>query len=361
MIKRFIAAAVAAALVVAGAVAVSSSTPSAAATLSPTEVSGNFAGDAREEVFAYTAGTAPDYLVSFANQGVSCGQLTWARYAHTVNGTFYPVAGNFDGDAYDEIFWHAPGAAQDYLMNFTSFTATTVIPFSVAGDYIPIAGDFTADGVDDIMWYAPGTARDAMWDFNPGGGFDDAPFTISGTYRPVAGSFGSDATDDILWYAPGTTTDYFWDFLEGTHDYEPSVLPVSGNYRPFSLDIYGDGPQGGDIFWYAPGTADDYVWDFVEGEYESTLDPVVGNYRPTSGDYFNDGRDDILWMVPDGTRFYLWDHSSADGRPVDRCIYSGLFSATAAATRGVAGTPVGPVGEDADAATEVDTDTDTGG
>lgn len=338
--KRFIAAGIVVALVIAGA-AVSAPAPSSAATLSPTEVSGNFAGDAREEVFAYVAGPAPDYMISFSNGGTSCGQLTWARYPHAVNGTYYPVAGNFDSDPYDEIFWHAPGAGQDYLMSFSSFTSSTVVPLTVDGDYTPLAGDFSGDGVEDVVWYAPGTAQDYWWDINPNGSIDTVPLTVNGAdYRPVAGSFGMDATDDIHWYAPGASTDYFWDFVLGTHRFNGSERPVNGDYDPpFVLDIYGDGWQGEDVFWYAPGADTDYVWNYVDGTYTSSVDLVNGVYRPTAGDYFADGHDDILWMRLGGL-FDLWDHYPTPEGTVERCFYSGTFSATA----GVDGTPNGPIG-----------------
>lgn len=342
--KRFIAAAIAAALVIGGAV-VSLAAPSSADTLSPTEVSGNFAGDSREEVFMYTAGSATDYMVSFANQGVPCGQLTLARYPHTVNGTYYPVAGNFDTDAYDEIIWHAPGAGQDYLMNFPSFTASTVIPLTANGNFVPLAGDFSGDGVDDVIWYERGTGQDYLWDFNPDGTRTDLPLTINGAgYRPVAGSFGMDNTDDVLWYVPGPETDLLWDFVAGTHRFVLRAFEIDGNYRtPISMDIFNDGWRGHDILWYAPGAAADYIWDFVNGEPTTIPESVQGDYRTTSGDYFNDDRDDIVWMVPDGSGFYLWDHNPTTGRPVNRCTYFAIFTAAAANPAGVAGRATGTV------------------
>jgi len=337
--RRFLAASIAAALVMAGA-AVSVPAPSSAATLSQAEVSGNFAGDAREEVFSYVAGPTPDYMISFSNGGTSCGQLTWARYPHAVNGTYYPVAGNFDSDPYDEIIWHAPGTAQDYLMNFDSFTSSRVVPLTVNGDYTPLAGDFSGDGVEDVVWYASGFAQDYWWDINPNGSIETVPLTIDGSgYRPVAGSFGMDATDDIHWYAPGPSLDYFWDFVLGTHGFDSDVRLVHGIYDPpFVLDIYADGWQGGDVFWYAAGADTDYLWDYVGGAYTSSVDLVNGVYRPTTGDYLADGHDDVLWMRL-GSLFDFWDHHPTPAGTVDRCFYAGTFSATA----GAGGTPGGTV------------------
>jgi hypothetical protein len=348
--KRFLAAGIAAALVMAGTV-VSSPAPSSADTLSPTEVSGNFAGDAREEVFSYVAGSTPDYLISFSNGGTSCGQLTWARYPHVVNGTYYPVAGNFDADPYDEIIWHAPGTGQDYLMNFPSFTSSTVTPLTVNGNFVPLAGDFSGDGAEDVVWYQRGPGQDYWWDNNPDGSRDTVALTVNGSgYRPIAGSFGMDATDDIHWYAPGASVDYFWDFVQGTHDIvviEDGQYTVNGIYNPpFVLDIYADGWQGEDAFWYAPGPDTDYLWDYIGGSYTSSQRSVQGTYRPTSGDYFSDGHDDVLWSVTTSSSFYLWDHyPTPEG--LERCTYLGTFSAGVTGadpgTTGVAGTPNGAV------------------
>jgi len=345
--KRFIAAWIVAALVMAAG-AVSLPAPSSADVLSPAEVSGNFAGDAREEVYMYVAGTAPDHLVSFSRQGAPCSPVTWTRYPHNpARGTHYPLAGDFDVDPLDEMIWHGPGGATDYKVDFSSFSSSTAAPLvpQVGGDYVPLAGDFSGDDAEDVIWYARGGALDYWWDYNSDGSFEDLtlPRVNSFIYRPVAGSFGMDATDDLHWYAPGPALDYFWDFIRGTHDFVQSIRPVNGeNFEPFSLDIYGDGWQGEDIFWYDPGPGDDHVWDYIDGSPNRYVDPAPDNHRPTAGDYFNDGHDDILWTAEDGS-FILWDHYPAAGGNVDRCIYTGTFPPTEAGTGEAGGTPSGPV------------------
>jgi len=271
------------------------------------DLSGNFAGDARDEVFAYVSGSTPDALVTFSNGGVSGGPVSLDVELFTVNGSYDPVAGDFDGDGYDEILWYAAGTRQDYIWDFTSATTITSRPYTVNGTYDPVVGDFNGDGVDDVTWYARGTARDYIWEYNVGGGYTSAPRTINGYYTPIPGSFGSNATDDILFYAPGPGADYLWDYNpDGSYASRP--YPANGYYWPFVLDIWNDGWQGEDIFFYAPGTAPDYVWDFFQGDKYSYNEPVNGfYYAPVAGDFLGDGHDDVLWFSDVG--FNMWDYA----------------------------------------------------
>jgi hypothetical protein len=305
--RRLLAAALGAVALTAGVVGF---TPGQAQAVTFVDLVGNFAGDAREEAFLYTAGDVPDYMVSFSQDGTS--RPVWNTYPFTVNGTYTPIAGNFDGDAYDEILWYAPGATSDYVWNFTSFTGYQTRPYTVSGNYRPIPGDFTGDGTDDIVWYVPGAGQDYIWDYNSDGSYTSVPYTISGNYTPVAGSFGTNDTDDILWYVPGAGADYLWDFNVGSTAYASRPFPINGSFRPVVLDKYNDGWTGDDIFWYSPGTGADYLWDFDGGTYTSTPDPVSSSYYSViAGDFLGDGFDDIAWFGD--TREVLWDHHSGTG------------------------------------------------
>src|SRR5262245_6560553 len=114
-------------------------------------LSGNFAGDAREEAFYYQPGTGEDDLVRFGIDGN--GALVTVVTSFTVNGTYDPIVGDFDADPYDEILWYAPGTAADFFWNFTSFTNVSSTPYKANGLYEPVSGDFNGDGWDDIVWY----------------------------------------------------------------------------------------------------------------------------------------------------------------------------------------------------------------
>jgi len=291
-------------------------------------VTGNFTGDVRDEIFYYSPGTFPDYLTGYSGDGTtSISQDLLGTF--TVNATYTPLVGDLDADGYDEILWYAPGTATDYLWNFTSTSTVSSVPYTANGTYArPTVGDYTGDGADDVLWYAPGPAQDYLWDYEPGGGYVSTPRTISGTYIPVSGSFGNDATDDVFWYSPGPAADYLWNYVPGTTSYTQQVYAVSATgYRPFAIDMWGDGPGNEDIFWYAPGPGADYVWDFLGGQRTSYPESVNGEYLATAGDFVGDGIEDVVFEGYD--RSILWNHSP-DGF---RHIWTWTYTAAAATSR----------------------------
>ena len=92
------------------------------------------------------------------------------RTFFNVNGFYDPVAGDFDHDGKDEIFWYAPGTTGDSMWHFQSFTSAIGVPYTVNGSYDPKTGDFNGDGYHDILWYGPGRqAADGRWYFRAGG------------------------------------------------------------------------------------------------------------------------------------------------------------------------------------------------
>jgi hypothetical protein len=274
--------------------------------------SGNFFGDSREEVFLYSDIEDPapnDTMLAFDNAGTPGGPVTVTTYPQDVQGSFVPLAGDFDGDGLDEILWYGAGTAPDVLWDFTDFTTHTETPVSVRGFYVPVVGDFTGDHVDDILWYAPGSAADTLWEFDAGGTHTASSKPVQGNYFPLVASVGKDATDDILWYAAGNAPDTLWDWTAGTTArFTTQRWRVVGSYLPFTVDIYGDGPRGGDFFWYAPGPGTDTFWDYFQGQrVQSFLDPVRGFHVPVAGDFLGDGQEDILWVNDEAP--VLWDHN----------------------------------------------------
>jgi hypothetical protein len=283
----------------------------------PFPVAGNFVGDEREEVFVYVPGTGTDRLISFWRDELRV--ISTSATTFRVDGSYWPVAGNFDGDAHDEIIWYGRGTLPDYVWNFAGSSATST-PLSISGGYVPVAGDYTGDGIDDVAWYGPGRDADHLWTFAADGTHRSTPLAINGYYQPVSGSFGTDATDDIFFYGiNGQGADSLWDFRAGAGGaFRSRPFQVTGAYEPIGIDLWGDGAGGGDIFWYAPGTGTDRVWDWLGGALRPSFDDRInGQYWPiVVADLFADGSEDVLWFPDDRTAdqpVHGWDHIVFDG------------------------------------------------
>jgi hypothetical protein len=299
-------AAPAAALCLAAGLAALPAPPAGATTVE--HVAGNFFGDGRVEILEYRPGTGADYI--FANVSKASGAVTMTVYSvGPVNATYTPVAGDFDGDGYDEIFWYQGGDAQDWIWDLVDATTIRSTPMTMGSLTIPIPGDFTGDGADDILFYGPNTVADQLWDFNPGtpGTFSPtvSAITANGDFVPTSGGFTGDGADDIVWYRRGTAPDYMWDFNPGSLAFISSQLsPINlTTYQPFALDTRNDGFT--DIFWYNPGSGTDAYWDFTAaGIVPNTTFQVIGTYDTAAGDLFGDGHDDIFWF---GSSSSIWD------------------------------------------------------
>lgn len=319
-------------------------TPAGAQEGSSAALVGNFVGGPEDEMFLYDS-LGEDALVTLTNNGTPGGDVFLETHPFRVTGTYSPVAGDFDGDGYDEIFWYAPGTARDSVWNFNSTSSvTSSSPYTVNGSgYRPQAGNFLGDGTDDILWYGPGSVADSVWDFETGGTYRSVPQQIGGTYRPVVGSYGTDGTDDVFWWGPGSAADSLWDFRpDGTRTSTPYTVNGS-SYSPFALDIYNQGFGGGDLFWYAPGAGRDTLWDFLGGVRRESAQSVSGDYLPVAGNFLGDGCDDVMWFGYDTLR--MWDYSCTPTGGATRYSYDFFApAAAAAAPRSGAAEPAPSVG-----------------
>ncbi|MPY92223.1 MAG: hypothetical protein GEV08_03895 [Acidimicrobiia bacterium] len=221
---------------------------------------------------------------------------TAADYVH--------VGGDFDGDGLADLYWYAPGAAQDYVSwgAASRAFALTEVDGPVDVDFTPLGGDFDGDGRHDIFWYAPGAPAEYMtW------GVADralaavaAPLVDQVTFRPAAGDFDGDGRDDIFWYAPGYAADFlWWAEPDRRFSYEDAPSVDQADFRPAGGDFDGDGR--GDVVWYAPGAASDYVWwGFDRSRFDYGSAPALDDPAAVSvvGDFDADGDDDVLWVSP---------------------------------------------------------------
>jgi hypothetical protein len=258
-------------------------------------------------------GTNSDSYIWWAN-----GDLSFAREKKPVSTrTFIPVAGDFDGNGADDIFWYQPGTASDVMwFSNGNRTWTENSSFTANEVAVPVAGDFDGNGATDILWYVPRAPTHSIWWFSVfGTGYVKTTINMTPsvlrTYIPIVGNFDGLHGDDILWYEPVGGTTFMW-LSDGSGSFSlKSFFGPGENYKPIAGDFNCDGKT--DIFWYAKGPATDKVWwaashgDFASSSSDDIQ--VYGTYSPIVGDFNGDGCSDILWDAVGHTTDFLWTGS----------------------------------------------------
>lgn len=231
----------------------------------------------------------------------------WSSKPISVNGSYYPVPGDFTGDGNTDIFWYGSRSAPDYLWtsngNGTSFTSR---PFPVSGAYRPTAGDYDGDGDDDIYWFAPGSARDYKWYFQDDGASYQSradPAVGHATTWPFSDDFDGNGRDDILFYASGAADSIWRHSGNGSHTSRSISIGANINVATgdingdFKADIYMQSRQHGGIALYF-GRAD--------GSFLARSDGTGSTYRPVMGDLSCDLRADVIQYQPGSGGDSLW-------------------------------------------------------
>ncbi|PCC68796.1 Repeat domain-containing protein [Nannocystis exedens] len=238
-----------------------------------------------------------------------------------------PLVGQFAGtDRTDILFFGVTGGLIHWVSNgngtFTEHTVFVPIIGEPTRWYSPVAGDFDGDGFTDIFAYhsdvdtnvSPDKSK--FWRSLGNGTFTstDVNHTAKGIqgsntspffYAMTVGDFNGNGPQDILWYsptAPGSNV-VIWRNGASMAEFVASQS-LAGKFKVFSGDFNGDATT--DVFWYNQneGPSDhDIVW-LQNGDFSHTGVTVdVGNNEllPVLGDYDNNGTTDIYWWDPVGT------------------------------------------------------------
>lgn len=131
-----------------------------------------------------------------------------------MSGTEYqPVAGDFDGNGTDDIFWYGPGATADALWLWTTSRTHTSYARSVnTSTYKLAAGDVNGDGDDELL-FANTAGDDVIWWGRPESSFGSSnqkPLALDNAVQPVFGDFDGDGKDDLFVYVPAGAGDTVW-------------------------------------------------------------------------------------------------------------------------------------------------------
>ncbi|GHH82341.1 hypothetical protein GCM10018793_41930 [Streptomyces sulfonofaciens] len=187
-------------------------------------LTGDFDGDGREDAAAFTRGAAADVYVALSDGSAFTGDgTTWQD--DFASGAALPAVGDFDGDGRDDIAAFTRGAAADVyvaLSTGTSFGAPRKWHDHFAvGDEVPAVGDFDGDGRDDIAAFTRGDTADVYVSLSSGtlfrqdGWLWHDHFAV-GDEVPAVGDFDGDGRDDIAAFTRGDTADVYVSLSDGT-------------------------------------------------------------------------------------------------------------------------------------------------
>jgi hypothetical protein len=244
-----------------------------------------------------TASSAASYTVSVKN---AAGSVTSDPAVISVRSSTATIVLRTDlnADSQADLLWMntATGAAQVWLMNGNSRSATVALDSPGLPWILRGSGDFNADNRPDLLWQnvLTGEVRIAL----AGGSTVTLPVRSPEWQLAGSGDFNGDARSDLVWQNEITGERQLW-LMAGTG---PSAT-VSLGFVPIDWEIVGTGDLNRD------GQSDLLAQNLITGEAQiwlmagTTRAQTVSLGAPPPGwelcgaaDLNLDGRSDLLWQ-----------------------------------------------------------------
>ncbi|MFJ3777546.1 FG-GAP-like repeat-containing protein [Streptomyces sp. NPDC090075] len=295
------------------------------------KVSGDYNGDGKADIALLARAGYPGTNLQVFNgssSGVTSPSLVWSDTSSWYWEGEKPIAGNFNGDQYDDLAVVVKtgdsSARVDVFFGSASGLTSPVNQWSdewAWQNLKPIAGDFNGDGKTDLGLLARAGSSSNLWIFNgTSSGLSASPtlaWTDTWTWenlKPFAGDFNGDGKADIAMLTRAGSSSNL--FVFGGTSSGPSSSPTLAwtdtwtweNVKPFAGDFNGDGKTDIAMLTRCGSTCSNLlVFGGASSGYVSSPTLAVNNswawdnLKPLAGDFNGDGKADIAMLAKAGS------------------------------------------------------------
>lgn len=263
---------------------------------------GDFDGDADDDLLLRANGNSNTGWLLDGDSSVAVTYPALAGSTWAVVGT-----GDFDGDGDDDVLWRNQwtGANTMWLMNGASApTVATVTALTNLAWKLAAAGDLNGDGRADLVWRNFSNGTNALWLMNGAtsswqGWLSSVPDL---NYRIVAANdLDADGDDDLLFQHGNDGRVAAW-LMNGPTLTSSYLLDVRSSLALAGTgDFDGDG-RSDDLAWTDSTSQDEFIWTTQAAQVLSRVSLATGRDLcddvQVAGDLDGDGRADLVWRNP---------------------------------------------------------------